>query len=135
MQTLMRTRSVQLVSAIPATDLWENMTPWLSTVGVLDVRGVLVLADKLNSFRVRIGIQTAVSDIEVPDAPINIPTTGALGTGYVTTVSKNVFDFDPTVSSNGNIATKAYFRVGLLYSSGDTNVSRGDVTLRVGYRT
>jgi energy-converting hydrogenase Eha subunit F len=111
------------------------MTPWISTVGVLGVRGVLILAEKQNNFHVRIGIQTAASDIEVADTALNPTDTGGTGLGYVGTVIKQYFSFDPTISTAGNITTKAYFRVGLLYSSTDATIGRGDCILRVGYRT
>ena len=78
---------VQLVSAIPATDLWEDLTPWRPTTGVTGVRGVLILCEKLNNFRVRIGVQTATSDIEAPDTPVSLSV--GTGTGYITTAGSN----------------------------------------------
>ena len=91
-----------------------------------------LLTEKLNNFRAKIGIQTADSDVEVADSPVS-PSTGT-GVAYVTTVSKNFFDFDPTAATNGNIATKAFFRIGVLHSSTDATISRGEVIVRVGFR-
>lgn len=131
MRLSMPMEEVQLVSVIPGTDLWEDITPWRPTAGILGVRGILVLAEKQNNFRVRVGIQTARSETQVADTPI-APATGT-GLGYVTTVSKNFFDFDPTVDRNGLINTMAFFRIGLLYSSTDAVVSRGNVLLYTHY--
>jgi hypothetical protein len=136
MQVMMQTRPVQLVSTTPAADLWEDMTGWMATEAVLGVSGVLILADRVSPFQVRIGIQTAVADVEIDDAPLNPVDAGGTGLGYVTAVSKNFYSFDPTVSTAGNINAKAYFRIGLLYSSSDLRtVARGDVRLEVTYRT
>lgn len=133
-QIIVPTQPMQLVSAIPGTDLWQDMTPWSSTVGIVGIRGVLILAEKLNNFRVRIGIQTAASDVELPDGPVNPSDTPNVGTAYVSTITKNYYNFDPTTALNGTIGTKGYFRVGVLYSSTDATISRGNVILRVGYK-
>src|SRR5688500_18569870 len=103
MQSSMLTQSLQLVSALPGTDLWEDITPWMPTANVLGVRGVLILAEKLNNFRVRIGIQTAANDPEAPDAPLNPLDDAGAPLPYITTPGKNFFTFDPNGASSGNI--------------------------------
>lgn len=134
MQVLMPPQRLQLVSTIPSTDLWEDLTPWTATVtSILTVRGTLILAEKLNNFRVRIGIQTALSDVEAPDNPLNPSDGSNIGTAYISAVGKNFFTFDANRVANGATNTKGYFRVGVLYSSTDATISRGDVILRVGY--
>lgn len=58
---------VQLVSAATTTTLWEDMTPWMPTTGILGVRGVLLLAELLNTFEVKVGIHD-VPPITAPQA-------------------------------------------------------------------
>lgn len=130
---VLRAVSMQLVSVNGTSDLWQDMSPWFPTIGVFGVRGVLVLAEKSGNFRVHIGIQTATTDREIANSPLN-PTVGGTGLGYVATQGKNLYDFDPTNASNGNIAASAYFRIGLLYSSTDATIGRGNVVLHVGLR-
>ncbi|MEJ7734370.1 MAG: hypothetical protein WKG00_34885 [Polyangiaceae bacterium] len=134
MDIKMAPQRVQLVSAIPATDLWEDLTTWRPTTGILGVQGVLVLAEKLNNFRVRIGIQTAASDVEIANAPLAPTDAGGTGLGYVTTITKAFYRFDCTVTTAGRINDFAYFRIGVLYSSTDTVFSRGDVVLYCTYK-
>ena len=120
---------MQLVATNGTTDLWLDLSAFLASIGVTRVRGRTVLCDKSGNFRFRPGIQTYGNDVETPDAPIAI-TTGT-GTAYVSTLVRNFVDFDPTVSGNGLIGTKAGFRLGVLYSSTDATVSRGDVILEL----
>lgn len=128
-----RAEAVQLVSALPSADLWYDVTPWIPTTNVSNVRGVLTLVDNPQVvFQVRIGIQTAPTDIELPSAPL-APSVGT-GLGYTRTTGKLYFDFDPADGSNGNVASAAFFRVGLLYSSSDaTTIARAELALRVAY--
>ena len=136
MEITMPTQAVQLISVLPGADLWRTMTPWIPTAAVLGVGGVLVLAELLARFQVRVGIQTAECDIELADTPLSPVDAGGTGLGYATTVSQSLYAFDPTLAAAGDIDTKAYFRIGLLYSSSDARtVSRGDVALKVTYRT
>lgn len=120
---------VQLVAVNGTADLWLDLMQFLSSVGVTRIRGRIVLCEKSGNFRCRVGIQTALSDQEVPDAPVS-PSTGA-GLAYISTVSKNFIDFDPTGANEGNIKGKESFRVGLFYSSTDATVSRGDVLVEL----
>jgi hypothetical protein len=100
---------------------------------VLGVKGVIVVAERAGPFRVRIGIQTATTDVEIANAPIS-PSVGS-GLGYVQSVAKLMFNFDPTNASNGDINAHAYWRLGLLYSSATVNTfARGDAILYSGYR-
>ena len=119
---------MQLV-ATSATELWVDLSPFMVGIGVTRVRGRLVLCDKVGNFQCSIGIQTHTGDPEIPDAPI--PFTVGTGFGQVSAVGRNFIDFDPTGSTNGNIATKAGFRLGLLYSSTGATVVRGDVILEL----
>jgi hypothetical protein len=125
---LVRVR-IQLVAVNGTNDLWVDLSRFIQTIGVTRVRGRIVLCEKSGNFRARPGIQTYTADPEVPDAAL-APSTGT-GLGYVSTVSKNFVDWDPAVAGNGNIGTKRGFRVGLLYSSTDATVSRGDVILEL----
>lgn len=120
---------LQLVACNGTTDLWIDLSEFITSVGATRVRGRLVLCDKTGNFRARPGIQTYSSDPEAPDAPG--PISSGTGYGYVSTVSRNFVDWDPTLSGNGVIDTKAGYRVGLLYSSTDSSVSRGDVILEL----
>ena len=125
---VVRTR-VQLVATNGVTDLWLDLMAFLSTAGVGRVRGRIVLCEKLGNFRCKVGIQSFLNDPEAPDAPVS-PTTGS-GVGYISTLSKNFVDFDPTGSTEGNIDTKDSFRLGIFYSSTDATVSRGDVVIEL----
>ena len=99
-------------------------------VRVMKPGGRIVICDKSGTFRCRLGLQTFSTDPEAPDAPITLTGTGT-GTGVISTVSKNFVDFDPTAANNGVIDTKAGYRLGLLYSSTDATVSRGDVLIEL----
>lgn len=123
---------VVVVAVNGTVDLWQPMTPFILTTGVLDVRGTLVLAEKSGNFRIRIGIQTVATDLDVRDAPVS-PSSGT-GLGYLSAVGKTFVDFDPTVATNGNVNTKFGMRLGILYSSTDASISRGDVILRMSVR-
>ena len=118
------------LSATSTTELWLDLMPFLSTVGVTRVRGRTVLCEiGGTTFRCRVGIQTHAGDPEFPDIPTAI-TTGT-GIGQVSTVVRNFVDFDPTVSTNGNITTKPGFRLGLFYSSTGATVARGEVIVEL----
>jgi len=130
MQQILQEVRIQLVSAAGTTDLWQDTSPWMPTLGVAMVRGTLTLCDKLGNFRFRIGIQTTPADIEIVDVAVNPSDATNTGTGYITALGRNFFNFDPTRAGNGNISTKGYFRLGLLYSSTDATVGRGDVILK-----
>lgn len=121
---------MQLVATNGQTDLWLDLAAFLATMGVGRVRGRMVLCDKSGNFRVRVGIQTYDTDAEVPNAPAAVTRTST-GTGYLSTVNKAFIDFDPTLTGNGVIDTKAGFRLGVLYSSTDATVSRGDVLVEL----
>ncbi len=120
---------LQLVASAGTTDLWLDLSPFLSSIGITRVRGKTILCDKTNNFRFKVGIQTYGLDPEFPDAPIGI-TTGT-GVAYVSTLVRNFVDFDPTVAGNGVINTKPGCRLGVLYSSTDATTSRGDVVVEL----
>lgn len=111
------------------TDLWLDLMKFLEGVSVKRVFGRLVLCEKVGNFRARVGIQTADSDVLVPNAPVN-PSSGT-GVGYVSSVVKQFVDFDPRGGTEGDVDAKAYFRLGVLYSSSDATVSRGDVMVEL----
>ena len=117
------------VAAAGTSDLWADTCAFLTSMGITRIRGKLVLCEKFGNFRVRVGIQTFTTDPEAPATATSI-TTGT-GVAYVSTTGKNFVDFDPTVSGNGVINTNSGFRIGLLYSSTDATVSRGDVILEL----
>src|SRR5262245_2728465 len=121
-----------LVSPSATTDLWQDLTAWIPTAGVIRCRGMLILAQVQGRFQVRIGIQTGGSDIEVADAPTAIAT--GTGNGYRLSVGKQYFDFDPTATGNGVITSKDFFRLGLLYSSTTAAISSGDCILKPTYQ-
>lgn len=127
-QLLCRVR-LQLIAVNGTTDLWADLSPFLPSAGVGMIRGRLVLCEKSGNFRVRVAIQTYGNDPELCDTAVSI-TTGS-GTTYLQTASRLFVAFDPTNSGNGDISTKAGFRIGLLYSSTDATVSRGDVLLEL----
>jgi len=133
-QIVLPERRVQLVSPASTSDLWQDLTGWFRTAGVTRCRGVLIVADLSSGFQVRIGIQTATSDIEVADTPLN-PGSGT-GLTYLASAGKQYFDFDPTVTApnNGSIGIKASFRLGLLYSSSSAIITRGDCVLKATYQ-
>ena len=120
---------VQLVATNGANDLWLDLMAFLSTAGVGRVRGRIVLCEKGGNFRCKVGIQTFLNDPEAPDTPV-APATGT-GVGYISTLSKNFVDFDPTTATEGNIDAKDSFRLGIFYSSTDATVSRGDVLIEL----
>jgi len=123
---------ILLVSPSTTTDLWQDLTAWIPTAGVIRCRGLVVLAQVSGRFHVRIGIQTSASDIEIADAPTAIGT--GTGNGYILSVTKQYFDFDPTATGNGVINTKDFFRLGLLYSSTAAAISSGDCILKATYQ-
>lgn len=111
------------------TDLWADLSEFLASIGVTNIRGRLVLCDKMGNFRARIGIQSYDTSNETPNAPA--PISSGSGYGYISTVTSQFVDFDPGASGNGDIDTKAGFRVGVLYSSTDSSVSRGDLLIEL----
>ena len=121
---------MQFVAVNGTTDTWADLSAFISTVGVGRIRGRIVICDKSGNFRCRLGLQAYATDPEAPDAPATLTGTGT-GTGVISTVSKNFVDFDPTLTNNGVIDTKAGFRLGLLYSSTDATISRGDVLIEL----
>lgn len=121
---------MQFVAVNGTADIWADLSSIQSTIGVGRIRGRIVVCDKAGNFRCRLGLQTYATDPEVMDAPITLTGTGT-GTGVITTVSKNFVDFDPTLANNGVIDTKAGYRLGLLFSSTDNTVSRGDVLIEL----
>lgn len=120
---------LQLVAVNGTGDLWLDLNEFLSSIGVTRIRGRIALCDKTGNFRVRVGIQTYANLDEVTDAPTSIGS--GTGVGYVSTVSPQFVDFDPTAAGNGDIDAKAGFRIGVLYSSTDSSVSRGDVVIEL----
>lgn len=120
---------IQLV-AYSATETWIDLSPFIPTYGITKVRGRTVLCDKTGTFSFRVGIQTYLNDPEFPDAP-TAPTTGT-GLAAVTTLVKNMVDFDPNLAApNGDIDTKAGFRLGAWYSATGGALSRGDVIIEL----
>ena len=86
--------------------------------------------DKYGNFSCRIGVQTFGTDAEAPNSPL-APSVGN-GLSAVTTVTKNVFDFDPTNASNGDTSNgKMGVRIGVLYKATSAAVARGEVLLEV----
>jgi hypothetical protein len=67
MQVVLPEIRMQRVSAAGLTELWQEMSPWIATVGVSVIRGVEILAEKSGNFRFRIGIQVATFDIDAPE--------------------------------------------------------------------
>lgn len=128
-QRLIARVRMQLVACNGTSDLWADLSRFVPTIGTSRLRGRIVLAEKVGNFRCRVGIQTYGTDIEVPDGPSSIST--GTGVAYVSSVSKVFVDWDPTAAGNGVISTKRGYRVGLLYSSTDASVSRGDVILEI----
>lgn len=120
---------VMLVADNGTTDLWLDLSEFVASVGINNIRGRIVLCEKQGNFQARVGIQTYGSDPEAPEAPT--PIGSGTGYGYVSSVIKQFVDFDPTAASNGDIDTKAGFRVGVLYSSTNATVSRGDVIVEL----
>lgn len=118
-----------MLVATSSTDQWLDLSEFLASVGVNNIRGRIVLCEKQGNFRARAGIQTHTADPEAPNAPT--PIGSGSGYDYVTSVTKQFVDFDPTGASNGDIDTKAAFRVGVLYSSTNETLSRGDVILEL----
>lgn len=120
---------LQLVAVNGTTDLWMDLSEFLASIGITNIRGRLVLCDKLGNFRARIGIQSYDTSNETPNAAA--PISSGSGYGYITTVTSQFVDFDPSASGNGDIDTKSGFRIGVLYSSTDSSVSRGDVPIEL----
>ena len=128
-QRLVVNTRMQLVATNGTSDLWQDMMTFRKGLGVKRVRGRAVLCEKSGNFRFKVGVQTCDNDEEVCNAPV-APSAGT-GVGYISTVSKIFVDFDPSGASDGNIASKDSYRLGLFYSSTDGTVSRGDVLIQL----
>ena len=103
---------------------------------MIDIRGVLILCERVAQFRARIAIQRADFDIEVVTATV-IPAVAGSGTGigYIQAVGKQFFQFDPNANGNGAIGGGAFWRLGVVYSEAALGaIGRGDVLMRAGYR-
>jgi hypothetical protein len=113
MPVLLPPRRVQVV-ATSQTDVFLDLWPFMWTIGILGFQGLIVCTSRSSNLRGRIGIQTADVDMDAANNALN-PATGSSpalqGTGYVTSVAKQFFRFDPTDASNGNILTKMYCRL------------------------
>lgn len=115
---------VQLV-APDTTELWMDVTAYIRTLGLTGFRGRIIITDKTGNFSCRVGIQTYAADPETPSAAL-APTVGT-GLSAITTISRNLFDFDPSDASNGNTDSgKHGCRLGLLYKS-TGGVARAEV--------
>lgn len=123
---------VQLFSPGNVQLLWLDLTDMLDCAGAIGVSGRLVIVDKEGNFQAEVGIQTFDNDIEVGNTPV-APSVGT-GLGMKNTQGKNFFTFDPTNASNGNIAGKFRFRVGVLYNSSAAGASRGEVLMDITIR-
>lgn len=115
---------MQLV-APDTTELWMDMTPFIRTLGLNGFRGRIIVVDKTGNWSCRIGIQTYAGDPETPNTAL-CPDTGA-GLSAITTVSRTIYSFDPSVSTNGDIDNNKHgCRVGLLYKS-TSGVARAEI--------
>ena len=81
------------------TDLWADLSKFLASIGVTNIRGRLVLCDKMGNFRAWIAIQSCATSRETPNAPA--PISSGSGYGYITTVTSQFVDFDPSASGKG----------------------------------
>jgi hypothetical protein len=109
-------------------DAFEPCTVWIPTIHCASlVVLLLVLANRSTNFRIRTGIQTATTDPDVANDPLN----PADVTTYINTVSRNLIKFDPTLTSphNGGIGAHFWFRLGVLYSTSSAGFEQGDVVL------
>jgi hypothetical protein len=79
------------------------------------IQGVIALTTKTGNGQVRLGIQTAVTTIDVGANPLN-PASAASFVSSTGPVNGLFFRFDPNTIPNGLISSGAFFRVGLLYS-------------------
>jgi hypothetical protein len=110
------------------------MTPWYSTLEAASLLGViLVLAGKTGNFQCRIGIQTADTTTDSPNAAVN----PSAATAQVTTAGTRTWiRFDPNGASDGDIDASAYFRVGVFFSlsSGSTPAAGSVQLVDLGWR-
>lgn len=107
------------LTATSTTEIFEPLTDWYHTLEVASaITAVLVLANKTGNFQCRFGIQTATTQIDSANDPLN---PSAVNT-QITAAGRSFIGFDPKGASDGNIDVHAYFRVGIMYSlsSGST---------------
>lgn len=122
---------VQLV-APDSTELWVDLMPYVRTLGLTGFRGRIIVTDKTGSWSCRVGIQSYVAAPETPNTALS-PAVGA-GLSAITTVSRTVFNFDPSHADNGNTDDNKHgCRLGLLYKS-TSGVARAEVIFEVAVR-
>lgn len=122
---------VQLV-APDTTELWMDMMPFVRTLGLTGFRGRIIVTDKTGNFSCRAGIQSYAADPETPNTALS-PAVGA-GLSAITSVSRTVYNFDPSHADNGNTDDNKHgCRVGLLYKS-TSGVARAEVIFEVAAR-
>jgi hypothetical protein len=74
------------------TDAFEPTTVWIPTIHCASlVVLLLILSNRSTNFRIRTGIQTATTDPDAANDPLN-PADVAT---YINTVSRNLIKFDP----------------------------------------
>lgn len=107
------------LTATSSNELFEPFTGWYHTLEVASaIASVLILANKTGNFQFRFGIQTATTQTESANDPLNPSAVSS----QITTVTRSFIAFDPKGASDGNIDAHCYFRVGVMYSlsSGST---------------
>jgi hypothetical protein len=121
---------LQLVSP-GAQALFIDTDDFVTTLGVIRLRGRLVICDIQGTFECRIGNQTSVYDIEIPDAPNLLTGAGTNNAAYLNAINRYFIDYDPTAANNGVINGKDKYRNGIWYHSSNATISRGEVILEL----
>jgi hypothetical protein len=114
--------------ATALTEVFFPMTPWYPSLECANALAtVLAVTSKSGNFQCRLGIQSAVADVDNAGAAVVPASTQT----QVTTVTKTYLRFDPNGATEGNIDAGAFFRVGVFVSlSAGTVPASGTVVLQ-----
>ncbi len=120
-------REVTLTSDTTA-EYFEPLTPWMPSMNTgTGVQAYVFLTEKIGNMRVRVGVQTA-NTTQFPGTPVFI-TSQATYVSAAGPTNGNLYRFNPNDTNDGDIDTRAWYRIGLLYSLNATG--SGSATVRI----
>ena len=125
------TRRLFAVKDVPQ---FEPYFPWQGTVLCKDTfRGVLAIGQRDPNFQAAVGIEVALTN---PDTDASAPVRPTdTSNAFKTATGRYLIAFDPNGSTNGNIGTFMWWRIGIIYQATATNSAvGGDVSLTPSFR-